>query len=200
MVTPAEIFHASYSLLPEEKAELARLWQDEKMILRNQALVEAGEVEKHLWFVLEGSFVILFENESVSACVGLGYSGTLLCSFPSFFSQRPSRFRIVALKKSKVVGIRHHHFQDLLEKYPGLLNAWKGLLEQAVTGLIEREVQYLNSTPAERLRSLFSRNPHLFQLFPQKYLASYLKIDQATLSRLKSSLLVNLDSDQKSRN
>jgi len=188
MHTAADIFNSIYSLQPAEQAEMENLWGTKKVVLRNQALVETGDVDKHLWFVLQGSFVILFENTEVAACIGLGYPGTLLTSFPSFFSQQPSKFRIVALKRSEVIGIRHADLQMLLKKSSNIHTAYTLLLEQALTGLIEREVQYLNTSPAERLKSLFTRNPQVFQMFPQKYLASYLKIDQATLSRLKSTV------------
>ncbi|HEY1025541.1 MAG TPA: hypothetical protein VGE26_10280 [Sphingobacteriaceae bacterium] len=183
---PSDLFHHINPLLPDERSELERAWTIEKIVSRSKPLLEVGDVEKHLWFVSEGCFVILYENETTSVCVGLGYPGTLLTAFPSFIQQQPSKFRIIALARSKVVGITHQHLYRLIDQRPNIHNAWRVLLEQAITGLIEREVQYLNTTPAERLKSLYQRNPKVFQLFPQKYLASYLKIAPATLSRLKN--------------
>lgn len=183
------IFHRIHPLLSEERLELDHAWNVEKTVLRGKPLLEVGDVERHLWFISAGCFVILYENETTSVCVGLGYPNTLITAFPSFIEQQPSRFRVVALARSKVVGITHHDLYRLIGQNRNIHSAWRVLLEQSLTGMIEREVQYLNTTPTERLRSLYQRNPAVFQLFPQKYLASYLKIAPATFSRLKNSAL-----------
>jgi hypothetical protein len=42
------------------------------------------------------------------------------------------------------------------------------------------------STPEQRYARLLERSPHIFQLAPLKYIASYLRIAPETLSRLRS--------------
>ena len=52
-------------------------------------------------------------------------------------------------------------------------------------GKITRETEVLTFTPEERYERLWKRSPHLFQLVPQKYIASYLGMKPETLSRVK---------------
>jgi len=58
------------------------------------------------------------------------------------------------------------------------------MTEQALLGRIEREIDLVTYSPKERLDRLFNRSPHLFQLFPHKYIASYLRMTPETLSRM----------------
>jgi hypothetical protein len=39
--------------------------------------------------------------------------------------------------------------------------------------------------PERRLARLLKRSPHIFQLVPKKYIASYLRMTPETLSRLR---------------
>lgn len=50
---------------------------------------------------------------------------------------------------------------------------------------MEHEIDLLLPEPAQRLARLRQRSPHIFQLVPRKYLASYLRMAPETLSRLR---------------
>ncbi|MCE2734433.1 MAG: hypothetical protein LW821_13820 [Flammeovirgaceae bacterium] len=63
--------------------------------------------------------------------------------------------------------------------------AWRILQEKALLGKIERETELLTFTPEQRVNRLLQRSPHLFQIIPRKYIASYLRMTPETLSRLK---------------
>ena len=60
--------------------------------------------------------------------------------------------------------------------------------ERALLGRIEREIDLLTPSPKERYARLLKRSPHVFQLFPHKYIASYLRMTPETLSRLKKEI------------
>lgn len=54
-------------------------------------------------------------------------------------------------------------------------------------GEIEREIDILTFSPAERLNRVQERSPHLFQEIPSKYIAAYLRMTPETLSRIRKS-------------
>jgi hypothetical protein len=58
-----------------------------------------------------------------------------------------------------------------------------------ISGLEERlvEIQCFNSE--DKLRSLLKRSPHILQLVPHKYLASYLGIDATNFSKMMGKIL-----------
>ena len=61
---------------------------------------------------------------------------------------------------------------------------WRQMTEQALLGRIEREIDLVTNSPKERINRLLQRSPHIFQLFPHKYIASYLRMTPETLSRM----------------
>ena len=61
------------------------------------------------------------------------------------------------------------------------------MLENLITQQMEREVDLLIESPAERLKRILERSPNLFQHVPLKYIANYLRMTPETLSRIRNS-------------
>ena len=55
---------------------------------------------------------------------------------------------------------------------------------QVCAGTLERQIELMIYTAEEKFKTLLTRSPHILQLVPQKYLASYLGIDATTFSKL----------------
>lgn len=173
---------------PLSSAELALLeekWTVKKSLKRNEFLVEKSKVDATLYFVHKGTFRIYYPHEEEEICVGFGYANTLLCAYPSFIKELPSEYYIQALTEAELTGIAKTEFYALLDRFPALEKCCRLLTEEALLGKIEREVEMLTFTPDERYSRLAARSPHLFQLIPLKYIASYLGIQPETLSRIR---------------
>jgi CRP-like cAMP-binding protein len=170
--------------LPEEVYTLLlQCWNIEKTLSKGDFLIREGEVEYHLHLVLQGELLIYYERDGLEQTVGFGYEDTLICSFPSFIRLQPSDYYIRALSETILIGISRQDFYSLLHQYNALETVWRSMVEVALLGRIEREVDLLTVSPKERIQRLLNRSPHLFQLVPLKYIASYLHMAPETLSR-----------------
>lgn len=180
----AAIFNAQMTLGEEALQALLKKWTHSRVLNRHQFLARPGEIETDLFFVSGGTMRIYYPNETEEICVGFAYANTLICSYPSFISQKPSQYYIQALTKTRLVSVSRKDFYSLFEKFPTIERCWRLLEEQALLGKIEREVEMLTFTPEQRYGRLLERSPHIFQLIPRKYIASYLRMSPETLSRL----------------
>ena len=180
------IFSAQIALGEPELEALLGKWNHLRLLNRHEFLARPGEVESSLFFVSEGTMRIYYPNEAEEICVGFAYANTLICSYPSFISQQPSQYYIQALTRTRLLSITRADFYSLFERFPPIERCWRLLEEQALLGKIEREVEMLTFTPEQRYARLLERSPHIFQLFPRKYIASYLRMTPETLSRLGS--------------
>ena len=170
--------------LPEVEAHaLLRYWQKPKALKRNDFLTRQGQVENHLYYIRQGTLGIFYDIEENEQVVGFGYADTLICSFPSFIRNHPSDYYIQALGATELIGISRSDFYRLLDEYPRIEHLWRQMLEEALLGRIEREIDLLTVSPRERIQRLLNRSPHIFQLIPNKYIASYLRMTPETLSR-----------------
>ena len=183
-LSPLHHFLQEQLHLPLEEANaLLRHWQKPRSLKRGEFLTRKGQVEQHLYYILEGTVVIFYDIEENEQVVGFGYADTLICSFPSFIRNRPSDYYIQALGATELVGITHTDFYCLLEQHPRLESTWRQMVEEALLGRIEREIDLLTVSPRERIQRLLNRSQHIFQLIPHKYIASYLRMAPETLSR-----------------
>lgn len=177
------IFHQVQPLSTEEEVALLSNWHKAKSLRRNDFLISVGQTDQHLYLIRQGTLRIYLPMEENEVVVGFGYENTLICAFPSFIQQQPSDYAIQALTKSELIGITRTDFLRLLADFPKLEHAWRLMVEQALVGRIQREVDLLTQSPKDRIDRLLERSPHIFQLIPHKYLASYLRMTPETFSR-----------------
>lgn len=179
------IFNSKVRLKEEELSALLEEWNRPFELKRNEFLIKKGQTESSLFFVLSGSMRIYFPNKEDEICVGFAHPNNLICSYPSFIRNEPSEYYIQALTKTALMAINRGAFYDLFDSYRNIERAWRMLEEEALIGKIEREVEMLTFTPEERYHRLIKRSPHIFQIIPRKYIASYLRMTPETLSRIR---------------
>ncbi|MCB2409179.1 Crp/Fnr family transcriptional regulator [Hymenobacter lucidus] len=165
--------------------EFLLLWQRRVVLRRGDFLIQAGQVEHNLYFVVSGVLRIFYPTQAEEICVGFGYANNMVCSFPSFVDNRPSDYCLQALKKCELLAISRADFSAFVERNAPFARFWRTELERVLVGRIEREIDLLLPEPERRLARLMARSPHLFQLVPKKYIASYLRMTPETLSRLR---------------
>lgn len=167
-----------------EVESLVNKWTNRKAIKRFDYLIQKGGRESHLYFILRGTMRIFYLSNETEICVGFGYENTLITSYPSFVSKQPSQYYIQALTDTEVIGISRNDFYATIHQSWNLERHWREMTEQALLGRIEREIDLFTYAPQERLQRLLKRSPHVFQLIPNKYIASYLRMTPETLSRM----------------
>ena len=167
-----------------ETEALVAAWNKPISLRRGELLVQRGQVERNLYFVREGLMRIYYPTETEEICVGFAYPPSMVCSFPSFVQGTASEYCIQALRRTELLGISKADFTALLELLPNIARFWREELEKVLVGRIDREIDLLLPEPERRLERLLRRSPHIFQLVPRKYIASYLRMTPETLSRL----------------
>ncbi|QHL87850.1 cyclic nucleotide-binding domain-containing protein [Nibribacter ruber] len=169
----------------DDVAVFVPLWKKQVQVKRHDFLIREGQVEQHLYFVLSGAFRLYYPTPEEDICVGFAYANTLITAFPSLVTQMPSTYCIQALKKSELLAISRTDFYALQEERPVFGKFWRHELEKALVGKMEREIDLQLLDPQQRLDRLLARSPHIFQLVPLKYIASYLRMTPETLSRIR---------------
>lgn len=163
------------------------LWSSEFTINRNEFLLRAGAIENHIYFIEEGTMRAFIADDGEEYVIRFGYRHSIITALDSFFSGKPTRFHLQAIKKCKLRSVEKKVFNDLIHSSQELTHLYLIILEQLIGQQMEREIDILTSQPAERYKRVLTRSPHLFQEIPNKYIASYLRMTPETLSRLKKS-------------
>jgi CRP-like cAMP-binding protein len=177
-----------FSLKEEELEQLLAIWQPFQC-RRKTILTTAGETERYLYFVLEGiqrGFYI--GDDKKEATIVFMYAPSFSGIADSFLTQTPSNYFLETLTASRFLRTTYRQMDELMDRYPGIQKMVLFLTAFIVKGLLQRQVELQCFSAEEKFRTLLHRSPHLLQLIPHKYLASYLGIDPATFSKLLGSV------------
>ncbi|MGN6419283.1 MAG: Crp/Fnr family transcriptional regulator [Pseudobacter sp.] len=177
--------------LPDEVWEaFSQIWQPVEY-KRKTVLTAAGETERHLYFVLEGvQRAFHVDDHHPDATIVFTYPHSFSGVADSFLTQMPSRFFFETLTSSKLLRTSYQQVKALADKHPELMAWVMKATAFALAGVLERQVELLKFSAEEKFRILLKRSPHVLQMIPHKYLASYLGIDASTFSKLLSSVRI----------
>ena len=175
-----QLIQAVHPLPDEDWQAFTGIWQPFSA-KRKEIITAAGEKEKYLYFVLEGVQRIYYYDEQYR-------EATLIFTYPPSFGgvldammlHQPSRYTYETLTPSSFLRAPFHAVETMVRL--GVTNALSGLLERLV------EIQCYSSE--EKFRTLLKRSPHILQLIPHKYLASYLGIDPTNFSKLINKIRI----------
>ncbi|HEU4575786.1 MAG TPA: Crp/Fnr family transcriptional regulator [Chitinophagaceae bacterium] len=171
--------------LPEaEWQAFAAIWQPFSC-RRKTMLTAPGETERYLYFVLEGLQRSYYIGEN-------GEEATIVFTYPpsfsgvadSFLTQTPSLYFFETLTASNFLRTTYVQLDDLMNRYPAIQKMILKATAAALKGVLQRQIELQCFSAEEKFKTLLRRSPHVLQIIPHKYLASYLGIDPATFSKL----------------
>ena len=80
--------------------------------------------------------------------------------------------------------------QRIFDRSQAIERLFRKMTEAILAGMINRHIELHSLTIEERFRVFCQRSPHLLQLVPHKYIASYLGIDPTNFSKLFNSVRI----------
>lgn len=158
-----------------------------KTFSRGDYLTREGETETSLYYIESGAVRAFYLSEHEESVIRLGYKGSIITSLSSFLTGRPSDLYIEAIRKTSTRILSKSALRELVNQDIDTLRQYTTLLEQTLIQQMDREIDLITPSPAERLERVLNRSAHLFQEIPLKYIASYLRMTPETLSRIRNS-------------
>lgn len=179
-----------YPLPEEELNALIQGWKP-LTVKRKTLLTAAGETEKYLYFVLEGvQRAFYLTNDNREATIVFTYAPSFSGVADSFLTQTPSEYFMETLTASSFLKISYEEIQRLTKAYPAIQEMILSLTGFILKGVLFRQVELQCFTNEEKFRALLKRSPHILNLVPHKYIASYLGMDATNFSKLLGSIRI----------
>ncbi|GHN00859.1 hypothetical protein WSM22_23480 [Cytophagales bacterium WSM2-2] len=177
--------------LPEEDWDsLASIWKPFEA-KRKEILTQSGDVEKYLYFVIDGvQRVFYFDEQQREATLVFIYPPSFGGVMDSFLLQQPSKYSFETLTPSFFIRASAQDIHQLMKTRPAIASFVQKGTAQALSGLLERMAELQCFSSEEKFRSLLKRSPHILQLVPHKYLANYIGIDATNFSKLINSVKI----------
>lgn len=156
----------------------------QKKFRKGEMITVPGQIQRELYFVNKGVQMSYFEAKEKSHVIAFTYTPHL-CAIPESFSfQQPSQYNLTCLTDSEMDFIGYEELQSIFDRSQQLERLFRKMTEFILAGMINRHIELHAMTIEERYKTFCQRSPHLLQLVPHKYIASYLGIDPTNFSKL----------------
>lgn len=157
---------------------------------RNEMITAKGEVERYLYFVLEGyqrAYYLKDNKEHVIAFSRpYAFSGMPL----SFLNQTPSPYYLSCITPSRLLRMPKEQLDRLMAQDREVEQLIRRATEKVFAEVSQRYAELMAMSIEERFRQFTSRDPHMLQEVPHKYLASYLNMDPTNFSKLLGKMRI----------
>lgn len=175
----------------DELDEFTASWQP-VTFKRKTILTTAGETEKYLYFVTEGvQRAFYLGDDNREATIVFTYPPSFSGVADSFLTQTPSLYFLETITASRFLRIGYEEVQQHLKNIPNLQQLFFKATAFALRGALERHIELQCFSNEEKFKTLLKRSPHILNLVPHKYLASYLGMDATNFSKLLSSVRIS---------
>jgi CRP-like cAMP-binding protein len=174
--------------ISEEEFSLLMKGAKTKHYTKGDYIIVPGQAQKELLFVQKGIQMAFYEGAQKSHVVAFTYAPGL-CAIPgSFTHQKPSGYYLQCLSDSKFECLPAENLTEAFNQSQNIERLFRKMTETILEGVIERHRQLQTLSIRERYLSFCQRSPHLLQMAPHKYIASYLGIDSTNFSKLFNSV------------
>ena len=183
-------FFRKFSKLSDEAFEAFLSKCKRKKAAKNEILLKEGEVQRDMLLVLQGVQMSYTYHNDKQHIIAFSYPPSPSGVPESFFERSASNFCLQALSQSEFLSISYDDLESLLEEYPEFDKLFRKMIEAVLSGTIKRCIELQAYSIEERYLAFVKRSPHLLQMVPHKYLASYLNISVTNFSRLYNKIKI----------
>ena len=155
---------------------------------RNEVMTSEGQVERYMYFVVEGIQKSVYLNNGKEHVVAFTYPNNFSGVPDSFLMETPAKCTLTTISKSILLRIGREAFFHALETYRPLELFYFSSMKVVLVGTIERLYELQAFSMEEKFNVFYQRSKHLINQIPRKDIASYLSIDPTNLSKLLSGL------------
>ncbi|WP_313266863.1 Crp/Fnr family transcriptional regulator [Epilithonimonas vandammei] len=156
-----------------------------KTVEKNEILLAEGEISKSVFFIKTGALFQVQKIDEEEKITDLNIQGDWVFNFDSLTNQIPSNIIIKAFAKSEVVELKLESLHKLISVSQNFLQ-----LNKIFSSLSAKiHIYDSNLNPSEKYIYLLSNKPQVIKIFPLNMIASYLKMRQETLSRVRANVI-----------
>lgn len=157
---------------------------------KGEFVLKEGEVCSNIYWVVKGLIRQFYFKNDKELTEHLAIENTICMSIESLFKEQPSHLQIQAIEPTILFALPKDRLEREAVRNTNIQMLYRKILEESLI-LSQVKADMLRFEPApERYAKLVKRSPQLVLRAPLVYIASYLQMTPETLSRVRTSALL----------
>jgi CRP-like cAMP-binding protein len=157
---------------------------------KGEVILKEGEVCTNIYWVVKGLIRQFYIKNGKELTEHLAIENSICMSIESLFREQPSHMQIHAIEPTIIFALPKDRLEREAVRNTNIQMLYRKILEESLI-LSQVKADMLRFEPApERYAKLVKRSPQLVLRAPLVYIASYLQMTPETLSRVRTSALL----------
>lgn len=157
---------------------------------KGEIILKEGDVCKHIYWVVKGLVRQFYFKNGKELTEYMAAENTICMSIESLFREQPSHQQMQAIEPTIIMAMPKDKLEKEAVRNVNIQMLYRKILEESlILSQVHADMLRFESAQ-ERYSKLVKRSPQLILRAPLVYIASYLQMTPETLSRVRTSALM----------
>ena len=180
-----------YSTMTHEELDVLESILVPMKFAKGELILKEGEVCTNIYWVVKGLVRQYYFKNGKEVTEYMAVENTICMSIDSLFLEQPSHQQIQALEPTVIFAMPKPRLEREAVRNTNIQMLYRKILEESlILSQVHADMLRFESAP-ERYAKLVKRCPQLVLRAPLVYIASYLQMTPETLSRVRTSALLD---------
>lgn len=194
IATPKEVARElarKYSTMTHEELDVLESVLVPMKFSKGEIILREGEVCRNIYYVERGLIRQFYFKNGKQITEHLGVDRTIFMCIESLFHEEPTHLQVEALEASYIYALPKHRLEQVALHNVNIQILFRKILEESlvISQVMADLVRF--ETAQERYRKFCKLAPQIVLRAPLVYVASFLQMTPETLSRVRSSTLLD---------
>lgn len=194
IATPREVARElarKYSTMTHEELDVLESVLVPMKFSKGEVILREGEVCRNIYYVERGLIRQFYFKNGKQITEHLGVDRTIFMCIESLFHEEPTHLQVEALEASYIYALPKHRLEQVALHNVNIQILFRKILEESlvISQVMADLVRF--ETAQERYRKFCKLAPQIVLRAPLVYVASFLQMTPETLSRVRSSTLLD---------
>lgn len=180
-----------YSTMTHEELDLLEGLLVPMKFPKGEKVISEGEVCTHMYWVVKGLVRQYYYKNNKELTEHMAVENNIVMCIESLFKEKPTHLNIMTLEPTVIYAIPRQQLERVAMKSLNIQILYRKILEESlIQSQIHADMLRFESAQS-RYAKLVKLQPQLVLRAPLVYIASYLQMTPETLSRVRTSALMN---------
>lgn len=158
---------------------------------KGQMIISEGEICKHVYYIERGLIRQFYFKNGKQITEHLGEDRSIFMCIESLFREEPTKLQVEAIEPTWVYALPKQKLEQVALHNVNIQILYRKILEESlITSQVHADLVRFETAQA-RYKRMCKLSPQVILRAPLVYIASYLQMTPETLSRVRSSTLLD---------